>query len=92
MAPLSGVKKFLNETKQIKTFFENYNFLRDNYQINNFKNIWNWCEFSLEQINPDQPLIHLKEAIVNHKKIKKNDVNTLAGLYFTYQLFLRNNK
>ncbi len=83
-----GIKEFLFETKQLKIFYDNHKFILESYMNNKYKKIWNLCFTFLNNNKILGKTYFLKKSILTFDLNKINENNTIAVIYFTYQLLL----
>jgi hypothetical protein len=82
----AGFQKLLDEAKQLRPFFDQAATLYGWYARGNYQNIWVWCRNLLEQNTFEGPLSYLRQSIITHDLEMIDKDNTVAVVYFTYQL------
>ncbi len=86
--PGSGFSELITEAKELAPFFESGDQLVEQYRAGDFVQIWRWCREAINDRNTNQALGYLASAIMGHDLRGVNSTNTLAVLYFTYQILL----
>ena len=84
----SGIKELLFDTKQLVIFYNNNKLIFDSFTNNKFKKIWSLCSNLLKEYKIVNKSKFLKKAIVEFDLNYINKTNTIAVVYFTYQLLL----
>ena len=83
-----GVQQLFEESKQLQPFFEHEQTLLGYYSRHDYENIWRWCREKLSQERCNGEFSYLNQAIQEYNTHSINKNNTLAALYFTYQIIL----
>ena len=84
--PASGLRLLLDEAKQLMPFFHDFDALLRDYQQQQYAALWQWCRAQLSAHQPPEQFQHLTTAIMLHDLTQTNSNNTLAVIYFTYQI------
>ena len=82
----AGLELLLEEAKPLKPFCDNAHIILQHYQQTEYQRIWEWCREQLSEHEGNGTLLHLKEAITSYDTAFANDNNSLAVLYFSYQI------
>lgn len=82
----AGLKTLLEEAKQLQPFLQHTKTLYANYSQGSYQEIWGWCRELLEQKKIEGPFSYLCQSINTYDLDSVNKENTLAALYFTYQI------
>jgi hypothetical protein len=86
--PGTGLRNFLQEAKQLEPFFQHAVTLADDYAAGRYRELWEWAQKTLADIEIQGRFAYLKEAITDHVIIYPDQTNALAVLYFTYHILL----
>jgi hypothetical protein len=86
--PGSGVSELITEAKELEPFFESGDQLVEQYRAGEFVRIWHWCRNTIKKRDTNGVLGYLASAIKGHDLRGVNSTNTLAVLYFAYQILL----
>jgi len=82
----SGFLELMEEAKEIYPFVKKMGFIISHYKAENYKPIWLWAKELLRSQNLSWPFFHISYAILQHKLKTLDRTNTLAMLYFLYQM------
>ena len=86
LARNTGMQDFLEEAKQLQPFYDHADTLAADYAHDRYAAIWAWCRDVLHEYPLSGPFRALKQAILEHDQHGLSQANTLAALYFTYQV------
>ncbi len=86
LKPGAGLSMLLEEAKALQAFFEYSPGLVTDYTQKKYQEIWEWCRDILAKEKHDGRFEHLKQAIKAYDIQYANKDNTLAALYFAYQI------
>ncbi len=82
----AGLQILLEEAKPLSAFCENSHKILRQYQQREYRHIWEWCREQLANHDCDGAFAHLKQAVTDFDLSKVNANNSLAVLYFSYQI------
>ena len=82
----SGLHILLEEARQLQPFFEDFDRLLAWYTQEKYQEIWEWCRTTLERDKLTDRFPELRQAINTYDIRYANKENTLAALYFLYQI------
>ena len=86
LAPNGGLSALLEVTKQLQPFLQHSTTIRRHYTQGNFREIWEWCRGLLEKNELEGSFSYLRHSINTYHLRSATKENTLAVLYFTYQI------
>ncbi len=84
--PSKGVKRLLEEAKQIEIFNKVRKSLKEHFENQNFIEILEWCRSILVEHTFDGHRKYLKNSILSQPEETLNLSTALATAYFTYQI------
>jgi hypothetical protein len=86
MSAGKGFRDLVAETKEIAAFLENSAMLLRNYRQAKFVDIWQWCQGLLDGRPVGEPLDNLVTAVRASDRSMVDKTNTMAAVYFTFQI------
>lgn len=86
LAPNGGMCALLEVAKQLQPFLQHSTTIRRHYAQGNFREIWEWCRGLLEKNELEGSFSYLQHSINTYHLRSATKENTLAVLYFTYQI------
>ena len=82
----TGLDILLEEAKPLKPFCDDAHRLEQHYQRRDYQEIWTWCSNQLAVHEGNGNLRFLRQAIGQYDAQLANANNSLAVLYFSYQI------
>jgi hypothetical protein len=87
--PPDGFRDMLAEARQLQLVMESRNRLMTNYVAGTINEVWNWArEAASSAPCAGTGLDRLADAVGSHPASEQNPANTMAAVYFAYQLLL----
>lgn len=83
----SGFSSLLRESRDVAVFNGNRRNLQGMYDNVDFDKIWHWCSSQLKNLPVGEGFVPLRSAILDTVPQVYCEANTMAAVYFTYQLF-----
>ncbi|MDC7233803.1 MAG: MFS transporter [Spirochaetales bacterium] len=82
-----GIHILLDETREMDLFFQAQPRLYASYSEQDFRALWIWCQEILRKVqNPGKGAAPLIRSILNFDASAGNSSNSIAVLYYTYQI------
>jgi hypothetical protein len=85
---VSGFADLVTEAKELPPFFDSGARLIEQFREGDYAQIWRWCRNEIKDRKADKMLRFLSTAIREHDLRDVNSTNTLAAIYFTYQILV----
>ncbi|MBF0277810.1 MAG: MFS transporter [SAR324 cluster bacterium] len=83
---MKGLRNLLTEARQIQLFNHHKKRIHEDFQNENWGDLFNWCSSLLEEKDFEDHRQYLKHAIIRQSQEDLNATTLIATLYFTYQL------
>ena len=81
-----GLNLLLEESRDTRFLLEHGERLADLWELKSYVKIWSLCLKALNEASPPPELIPLIHALMQFPTDRSDSANTLAALYFTYQI------
>jgi hypothetical protein len=82
----AGLKILLEDAKQLAPFLQHSTTLCKHFVGENYQEIWDWCRELLVQQKLEKHDAYIRESVLAYDARAANKENTLAVIYFTYQI------
>jgi hypothetical protein len=81
-----GFRELVGDARELPAFLAAHAALNRHYRANRFADIWLWCQSQLDDRATDGPIGRLRNAIRSHQPQDADKANTMAAVYFVYQM------